>query len=45
MSNGDKVCIKFVVLDEIYNFAVKNFFIWDSIVSNKQYKVQKYVVN
>jgi len=27
MSNGDKVNSKVVVFDEIYNFAVNNFFI------------------
>ena len=26
MSNGDKVNIKVVALDEIYNFAANNFF-------------------
>jgi hypothetical protein len=45
MSNGDKVNIKVVVLNEIYNFAVKQSFhlrlFW---VSNVQYKIQKYVV-
>ena len=31
MLNGDKANIKVVVLDEIYNYAVNNVFIWDSL--------------
>jgi hypothetical protein len=38
----DKVNIKVIVLDEIYNFAVNNFFIWDRLecqIYNIRFKI------
>ena len=34
--NGDRINIKVVILDKIYNFAINNFFIRALIVSNMQ---------
>jgi hypothetical protein len=31
MVNGDEINVKVAVLDEIYNFAVNNIFIWDHL--------------
>jgi hypothetical protein len=42
MSNTDKVNIKVVVQDEIYNFVVNNFFIWDYLdgqIYNIRFKI------
>ena len=44
MSNGDKVNIKAIVLDEIYIFAGKTFSFEIVLVSNIQYKIKKCVV-
>jgi hypothetical protein len=41
MLNGEKINIKVIVLDKIYTFAINTFLIWDFLVSNKQYKIQK----
>jgi hypothetical protein len=44
VSNKDKVNIKVVVLDGIYNFAVQPFNLRSFIVLNIQYKIKNYVV-
>jgi hypothetical protein len=38
-SDGDKIYIKIVVFDEIYNFVVKAFFIWRHPVEKKRYNL------
>jgi hypothetical protein len=43
-SNEDKVNNKVVVLDNIDNFYVNNFFIWDCLECNKVYNIRLEIV-
>jgi hypothetical protein len=39
-SDGDKIYMKIVAFDEIYNFVVWTFFIWSHLVAKKRYTTQ-----
>jgi hypothetical protein len=39
-SDGDKIYMKIVAFDEIYNFVLSTFFIWSHLVAKKRYTTQ-----
>jgi hypothetical protein len=44
-SDEDKIYIKIVVFDEIYNFVVNAFFIWRHPVEKKRYNLNFFSVS